>query len=259
MPAAKALRNAATNASRTVKILMRPVGRALGSRNYRPTILLSRSRSGSTLLLDMLNQHPRVDLHGEALGRVHSRSARSLVDQVFGRYVPTVRVAGFKVFYDHPLDDDTGQLWDRLAEMDDLHVLHLRRENLLRCELSLKRAEITGVWGLRQDGSAGPVDPGPVHLDPDQLRDAFEQTRNDQTHALGRLADKALLEITYEELTQESPATFRRITDFLGLRPAMPKVRLRKLGGPSLREAIANYGPLKDHFAGTEWSRFFSQ
>jgi LPS sulfotransferase NodH len=206
----------------------------------------------------MLNQHPRVDLRGEVLGRTRGRCAAEMVDEVFTRQIPLVRVAGFKVFYEHPIDDDSGELWDWLEQVDKLHVIHLRRQNILRSVLSLKLAQRTGRWGVRRGNlPATLADEPAIALDADELRQAFQQTRAFEAQARRRFAAKAMLEVRYRELTADAEAAYRRITDFLGIPYIQPKIRLQKQARRPLCEAIANYAQLQAAFAGTEWSRFF--
>lgn len=94
-------------------------------------IVLTRSRTGSNLLVSMLNSHPDVRCGGEELRSLNGRQVSEAIETSFP-IRQALKASGFKIFYYHPLDDSSGAVWDTLSAMRELRVLHLMRRNILR-------------------------------------------------------------------------------------------------------------------------------
>ncbi len=117
-----------------------------GQSQYRKFVVVTRARTGSNLLISLLNSHPQVDARGEMFREMKGQSVESRLDRVFRRRPRRIEAVGFKIFYYHPLDDHHSQVWDRLCSMDDLYILHLKRRNVLRTVTSRKLAGSTDIW-----------------------------------------------------------------------------------------------------------------
>lgn len=249
---------------------------------YTRFVILGRPRTGSNFLQWNLNAHPAVVAYGELFGGQdevvcrelewnrwrwlpprRSRSVTSLLrnDPVAflerEAYVPVpvfVLAVGFKLMYHHAREGALRRVWPWLKECEGLKIIHLRRANVLRAHLSLCRAQVTGRW-IDFDGSG--VDEGPLHLDPQECREAFEMTRAWETEAEDHLQGCDLLDVLYEDLVNDFDSEMRRIQSFLGVEARKLKPRTHKQATASLREAIANYDELSQEFANTQWQQFF--
>ena len=239
-----------------MRSLTAPVWALVGQRDYRPFIVLCRSRTGSTLLVSMLNSHPQVRCDAEAAKRLNGRPPSKVLDGIYGRQAPSVRAKGFKIFYIHPLDQSKSPIWGQLAGMPDLHVIHLRRRNILRTVVSRKIAGLEGVWtkptGVERDGEVERVS-----FDGDELRREFEQTRRWEGQGEARFPDQPMLQMVYEDLEADAAGEFRRATDFLGVPFVAPTTHLQRQHPQPLAELIENYGELEVAFRDTEWAPFF--
>ena len=228
--------------------------------DYRKFVVLTRSRTGSNLVIDMLKSHPSVHAKGEILGRLAGRSCEEVLAGVFHDYPPEVRAVGFKLFYYHPLDDRSGDVWKRLRALDDLHVVHLKRRNILRTLLSRKIAGRTGEWHQRDAaGRRSDVDGKRVTFTAEELTAGFEQTRGWETKYAAMFEDRPVLELWYEELIEDPAREFARMTGFLGVEPLSPSTRLERQNPEPLRTLIRNYDELKESFRGSHWETFFPE
>ncbi len=152
--------------------------RLVRHRGYRRFMVLTRSRTGSNMLISCLGSHPAIHAEGEIFQRLNGRTSEEILDALFDDRPRRIRAVGFKLFYYHPLDDPHADLWQILRAMRELHVIHLRRRNLLRTLVSRKIAGVRDVWSsLEEERSDGGVDGKRVTMTAEELRAGFRQTR----------------------------------------------------------------------------------
>jgi LPS sulfotransferase NodH len=230
-----------------------------GHSRFRRFIVLSRSRTGSNLLISLLSKHPGVQAKGEIFSRLKGRPHMKVLARVFRRQPFYVKAAGFKIFYYHPQDDDSGRIWETLASMEDLHVIHLKRRNILRTLISRRLAGIQGDWvaTAREPRRAARQQPTSVTFSPEELGEGFAETRGWEQAGDDRFRNHPLLTVYYEDLVRHSEESFHQVTDFLGVRYHRAENELRKQNTRSLRDSVTNYDELKLAFAGTKWQQFF--
>ena len=251
----KAIRHPDRAAAAALHHLLAPIGH----QNYRRFIVLSRSRTGSNMLVSMLDSHPKIYAKGEILSRLNGRSHHQILSTVFGRQPFYIQAAGFKIFYYHPLDDHTSAIWDILASMADLHVIHLKRRNILRTLVSRTLAGVENKWVDRagKGSQEGRERSTAVSLSAEELREGFTETREWEQSPEYRFGNHPRITVDYEDMVNDPEQVFREVTEFLGVPFRRPKTELRKQNTRSLRETVANYDELKAKFAGTEWQPFF--
>jgi Stf0 sulphotransferase. len=222
-------------------------------------VLFARGRSGTTLLLSMLNQHPDVESDGEILRRRAWRP-HALVEQRLGQ--TQAPVYGFKLL-SYQLHDLQTHLPDRRAFLKALmergyRVLYLRRQNLLRHALSGLYAEHRRRWHQTDtDTAARPT----IRVRRDDLfrwLDGSAQLRHFEQEILNGLPH---LSLTYEEHL-EDPArhadTLRRVTDRLDLDPVTPDTSLRKTTPRRLSDLATNPDDIRRWVAASPYARFLS-
>ena len=227
-----------------------------GHTNYVRFILLTRSRTGSNLLLSFLNAHPEIFAEGEIFARLRGRDPIARLESAFGRQPRRIKAKGFKLFYYHPLDVKADQLWSRLAEVNDIRVIHLTRENVLRTLLSRKIAGIQDAWtGTRFDAVG--AESKRVEFTVQELEEGFALTRKWERDAASRFRDHPVLSISYEGIVTRPSEVLSQICAFLEVRPQELRTSLRRQNPESLRELVRNYDELKSAFASTEWESYF--
>ena len=229
--------------------------RPFSHRQFCRFAIVTRSRTGSNLLLSLLRSHPNVWAEGEIFRRLNDRPFEPGLRRLFSRQPFYVAAAGFKIFYYHPLDAQACRLWERLTDMPELKIIHLTRQNLLRVAVSRELARQSGRWASYRD--AEPVMKKAVRFEPQQLEDVFEQTQTWIAQTNSRFAHHDMLTVTYEDLTSTTNAALARITRFLGVAPIAASSTLKRQNPESLQELIENYDELKTRFADTQWSHFW--
>lgn len=219
-------------------------------------MVLCRPRTGSNHLLSLLEQHPATLVYGEKLH--NGRTAEYFLDRLQAPRAAWVRATGFKMFYHHPESGDGEAIWSRLCSDTGLHVIHLRRANLLHTLLSEHLATMTGHWVERKDQVVETGTPRAVRLSAEWLTRRFREIRGAERRCNRWITDHPVLDVTFESLTCQRQQEFDRLCNFLGLpRRRARSYTMRQRRQPA-RELISNYDELKEAFQGTQWSEFFS-
>jgi len=139
--------------------------------DYRPFLILSDARTGSTLLAQALNSHAEIICFGEVFNfvvdfiayEVEGYDPHSAADKALRARDPLeflrerlycahsgAKAVGFKFHYRHFWGHEG--LWEALSADTPIHVIHLTRRNQLRMCVSRRIADATGVW--REDVQA---------------------------------------------------------------------------------------------------------
>lgn len=276
------------------------------STDYTRFIILSLGRTGTNMLSQALNSSPRIVCFGDVFNpqadlvqlfvgtyerftdrelSLRSRDPlRFLEERILCPYPGEVRAVGFKLHYGQ-LPGYPGLL-ERLASDKELRVLHLRRRNLLRTLVSLKRARATGVYlddskrkltlarlmnvarhplrtarTLRRRLSPARASQqaarARVTVSADELRDFIVGTRM-RAASHDRLYDAhPKLTVWYEDIVDRWEETLAEVQSFLGVEPAPLTVTLRRQNPEPLRELVENYDELYEAFEGTQHQGFF--
>lgn len=229
----------------------------LGHWDYKRFIVLTRSRTGSNMLLSFLNSHPNVQAQGEIFGKLNGVNYKEILARAFSKQPYYIKATGFKIFYYHPQDDDSCDIWSELANMQGLYVIHLKRRNILRTLTSRKIAGIQDVWLITDTNRSNKVKEKAVEFTVDELEKGFKQTRYWEYAGDRMFSDHQILDVYYENLVKNPQDEFEKITDLLGLPKSHPTTHFRKQNPEKLSELIINYEELKTAFEGSEWESFF--
>lgn len=251
------------------------IGLMPGQKEYTRFIILTRSRSGSNLLRGLLNAHSQVVTFSEmfkdpntigwdvpgyasssrALKLFRKDTCRFIEKHIFKQYPKGIKAVGFKIFYYHALGTELEPVWDFLKDNRDIHVLHLKRENILKTHLSKTKAQITDNWiNLTGEREVAP----PVELDYEELLQDFTQTRTWEIGADRIFSSHPKIEIIYERLARDYATEMSIVQSFLGLDPEPVAPQTHKQASKPLPEAIANYADLKERFRNSPWESFFT-
>lgn len=232
-------------------------------------MVLSRARSGSNLLMSLLNSHPNVYGRGEVFTHLHGRETTTTLDEVFARYPHYTEAVGFKLFYYHPIDGTESErrdLWQQLIEMGDLHIIHLRRKNLLRTLTSKKIALKQGVWKSTLSRAIDPDERAivlpvqkQVNFTQAELEQAFQESDVWQSEAKNMFSQHPFLEVFYEDLAENIELEFQQVSNFLDLKYVQPHTKLKRQNPEKLEALIENYAELRKHFSNSLWSSYFEE
>lgn len=230
-----------------------------GNKDYKRFIVLSRSRTGSNMLISFLNSHSQIFAHGEIFSKLNGKNYKEVLNGSFSKQPRKLKAVGFKIFYYHPRDDNSCKIWNELMNMQELYVIHLKRRNILRTLLSRKIAGVLDIWATRGPRSPQRVGEKLVEFKVEELKKGFEQTRLWEKEYEKRFNAHQMLDIYYEDLLSSSEKELKKIIDFLDLQYRKLQTNTRKQNAERFSELISNYQELKDAFIGSEWEPFFEE
>lgn len=239
-----------------------------------PFVLVCAERTGSNLLLGLLQSHPDCKVAGElfnpamyesqtvpgfplaeqaTLSRLRAEAPGALIQHVYERGERQgARAVGFKFMYGHAKASPAAL--DYLLGDRRIHVIHLRRGNLLHRLVSHRQAKSTGVWG-RYAGAETVALPK-IGLSVEEVVKDFRMIERRQAEYAECFKTHPVLEVNYEELSAAPHEVGARVASFLGLRADVPLVvRYQKTGNASMRDAIINHDELKSSLP--QWAAFF--
>jgi hypothetical protein len=158
--------------------------------------------------------------------------------------------------------------------MQQIHIIHLKRRNILRTLLSEKISYQTNIWQAKgnhlQDIKTRKVEftyekflqdiqSRKVELTCEELLTGFKTIKCLEDEFDNKFCSHPLLTIYYEDLVSRLQAEFERITNFLELPFNNPTTQYLKLNSEKLSTLIVNYEELKKEFSNTEWISFFEE
>ncbi|HEX7034356.1 MAG TPA: Stf0 family sulfotransferase [Pseudomonadales bacterium] len=221
-------------------------------------MVITRSRTGSNMLISLLNSHPEIIAKGELLARLKGGSHEEILRT---KLIPRrrTRAIGFKLFYYHPMDHGREEVWESLVSDPALRIIHLKRRNVLRTCVSRAIAEKQDVWKERTTEVKATAREKAVHLSYDELVEAFQKTREWEEHTDRLFSGHPRLEVVYEQMAQTPVPTFSRVAAFLGVQDHTPSTDLVKQNPEPLSQLILNYEELRTRFEGTPWEVYFEE
>ena len=283
--------------------------------DYTRFVILSAARTGSNLLASALNTGEHIvcfrelfngrsgfiDYHvegydnrsAEDLALRNRDFARFLEERIFVPWPERVRAVGFKMPYEHFLWFPDMLTW--LQERPRVHVLHLRRRNMLRALVSLRVAQKTGGWvedvpftlaqaltlryamkaarhpleamtaikRLLWPAKAGKAEPAwkserePVSFTADECRFYFDWSERTGAEYDEALKANPVLALSYEELVGDRRRALGEVQRFLDVPREGLFLTTRQQNPEPLRELLANYDELRAEFQGTRYADFF--
>lgn len=252
-------------------------------------ILLGHGRSGSTLIVRSLEEHPNLRMFGELFHDSERERERAFhaLNETFGaertesqfyreggdgaeylregvfyeRPWKDISAVGFKMFYVHARGDaGARRAWDYLIENEDISVIHLSRTNLLESWVSLRVASITKEWVWYAGSAAKRTQVPPLTLDPSECEAYCNQILAQRQWAAEAFRNHPTLEIEYEaDIVQRYQATMDRVHDFLEVPRRPARQVLEKQAKRKPHEQISNYRDFEEHFRHTLYESFFHQ
>jgi LPS sulfotransferase NodH len=243
------------------------------SLTYRKFLVIGMPRSGTTLVCQLLNSHPEIFSYNEVFSRpgfliprffhLSPRTQQRLLrlrsldpGLLFRRFVngphsESIKAVGFKAMWGHI--EEHAFLKNLILQDPQLHLIYIKRENLVSCVLSQLLAQSTKVWNSGSD---------PWSLDnqfsvPLEDFSRLVRTRGDAHEKCGEQMEvlrttHQVLELDYDFLCREPSINVRAMTDFLQV-PRHPLATLhRKRNARPLSEWIQNYAELRQLVRGSK-------
>lgn len=228
-----------------------------GNHEYKKFVIISDSRTGSTLLLNMLGFNPNIEVEGEKFKNLYDKSGLSVWNEIFKKRLPTIKQVGFKLFYFHSIGEDK-TVWNLLIKDSSITIIHLTRDNILRSLISKKIGLKTGKWTENINTKEKiDLDIKKVKLDPLECEDYFNQIKDYQNKTNLMFQNHNLIAISYEKFILDPDKNINEIYSKLGVHEFHRKSELKKQNPEKLEDLIINYLELKAYFDKTEWSKLF--
>ncbi|MBB3123531.1 LPS sulfotransferase NodH [Mesoflavibacter sabulilitoris] len=228
-----------------------------GDHNYKKFVIISRSRTGSTLLKALLNDHPNIICEGELFKVLNDKSCKTIWKTFYGKKPKKIQQVGFKLFYYHPFDEDK-QVWDFIKNEKDVTIIHLVRENMLRAFVSQKIGEKTKKWteNINRPHKLE-LDNKKVSLDYDECLETFTKISSYESQVRKDFRDFNFVELSYEDLNKDKDNAIKPIFKALGVPYKKVKTVMKKQNSEHLYDLIQNYNELLNKFKDTEWEYLF--
>lgn len=226
----------------------------------RKFIIFGQGRTGSTLLVDLLNSSPEIHCDGEIL------IERVQFPKLFiaGRSRLSGRSTyGFKVKI-YQLTDVQG-IKNPRQFMVNMHkrgwkIIYLRRTNILRQALSNIVAIHRKSFHRRQ--TEGPFQPERIYVDCDDLLNRMRKRASHSRDEAGVLKDLPHVTVTYENelLKAEShQESLDRVFEYVGV-PSVPvRTKLVRTTSDSLSDIIQNFEEVSRFIGHTEYAGLLSE
>lgn len=224
-------------------------------------VVLSRGRTGSTLLVDLLRCHPAIRCEGEVLSHRIFVTSPEILIRARARLFAS-RVYGFKIRPAHYGAQGIRHPKAFLAALqaEGWRLVHLRRRNVLRVALSSLRREQTKI--VHRKVGDEPDESAPLDVPIDRLLTRMARVEHEMRTEEELLGALPHLRLTYEDdLLREGarqPA-LDRVFAFLGL-PSVPvSTRYLRLSTDDLSAVIRNHDEVRQALAGTRSERFLDE
>jgi len=225
-------------------------------------VILSQQRSGSHMLMNLLNSHPNVNCNSDSQTYdINKNGEEWAYDSGFEFDSSKNIIAnGFL------LKIKTG-LHETISLRSGLKIIYLVRRNKLEILLSKKMAKRYGCYEKKADGiylsnaSEARSLTEPIHISIDDLNNFEDEWATKHKEVRRSLIGTDSIKIFYNELCNNKQNETGRIFDFLGL----PSVSVEfqsgrgetKLDKRLVEDSISNYLELKNHFTEAPIRRYF--
>ena len=235
------------------------------------TVMFHTGRCGSTVMANILRQHPDMHWGGEIfnpyfkqrinrpdlLERVIQESEQKTVTPHFGfdvKYLPVQHL------HEVCINRSVPQFIEDLKKLGFNHFILLHRKNYLRRAISAHVAGSKSQW----HSSSAVEGPTKVNLDPNKfhigmtampLLEVFQMMDKSYQEVTEQLASEEMISITYEEDILANPMkAYEKISKFIGLSSHQPEVRLKRTNPFGYEEILTNFDQIREVLQGTEYA-----
>lgn len=225
-----------------------------GYRDYRKFVIVSDARTGSTLLMALLNNHPEIIAGGEIFKQLKNCSCKEIWVDFFRKRPRQTKWLGFKLFYDHPWNSKDKEVWNFIENDKEIVVIHLIRENILRSYVSKQIGLKTKLWTENvHRPHAIKTEDKTVQIDPVKCLANLKEIENLRVQTAQRFSDHKIIPVTYEELNRDKNKVMNRIFKELNVEGRKIMTTMKKQNPEKLEDLVTNYDILKNALIKTKW------
>lgn len=241
-----------------ILIKIRHINIALfGHSSYRKVVIVCQARTGSNLLVSLLNSHPNVSISGEIFDFLNGQSTKDIWNNQFKKYPKKIKVVGFKIFYQHPFDGEK-DVWGIINKDPSILIIHLTRKNTLRSYISLKIAEKTNRWHESINSKDFPSEKK-IKVDIEEYSKYCIKTDNyiklTQKH-FSKSHD--FIELSFEELTKDNQKCINKISASLALETFYVSTKMIRQNPEPLNNLIINYNEVESFMNSADKKEFIN-
>lgn len=230
--------------------------------NHEPAskfVIFTSGRSGSTLLVDLINSNPAIQCDGELLKRrvafpypLVRRFEKSSKKEIYG----------FKLLSYQLLNVQTGikhkqSLLDTLVYEQNYKLIYLDRENKAKQALSIIYGFYRGKWHNEAGKSEGNTPP--FELDPTVFLKFLTELDVLERFEKSIIATYPHLYLSYEKDLRDDisrEATMRRVYEFLQVPYVATSTQLQKVTPSELSSMISNKAAVIEALKGTPYAHY---
>ena len=226
-------------------------------------VIFAQGRSGSTLLIDLLNSHPDIFTYGEIFSKNVIRKVKNPVRFASGLMVLNKKpTCGFKVkIYQLTRDQnkDAGEVLKRFSEQG-WKIIFLHRDNYFLHAVSDLRSEKLKVWHELRSGEKSTNNK--VNISYEEMIEALEFREKNRIDEINALDGIEHFSVSYEdnlENAEKQKAFSIDMLNYLGLSDITLDTKLQKVVKGSLSEVIENYSELESQIHDTRFAKFLKE
>lgn len=237
-------------------------------------VIINNKRSGSSLLVMGLRDNKNMEIFGELfpenpMNRAPQHlyeegmdGATFLQDDIFNKnkYGQEIQVVGFKLLYTQAhYNAKVKTAWKYLIENQDIHIIHLIRQNMLESWISSKIALMSGEYAVRKNENStnSKRKTEPFKANPQECEAHFRFVTDYIKWIKTKFKKHPLVEIEYEKLAAQFEETVFSIQDFLSIPKVVAKKHLEKQQQFKPWEQLLNFAELKNYFSKSNYASFF--
>jgi LPS sulfotransferase NodH len=235
-------------------------------------IILCYPRTGSTLLIAALGEHPEIHQGMELFNPILEGEAdyvewrKEVLVELYGKqdsYTNTIGYLdadrfdlsllakrffqdfnGTKIMYDQI--SPRSKTWLYIKSLEDLRVIILER-NFVEAAVSFRIAMETNIWHI-ENGSDNP--PCPRMEYPIDFFGWFYGHFCAPANEFAAMVDESrIIRVDYRDLVKSWPATMRLIQSHLGVEPLEIPMALERRRRQRIKDLIANYRKVRRHYS----------
>lgn len=216
-----------------------------GNRDYQKFVIISDSRTGSTLLMDYLNSHPQILALGEEFRDLNGKSCREIWSKTFCNR-RGLKCVGFKLFYHHPRNRIDQNVWKFIEEDKNVVIIHLTRKNILRSYISKQIGLKTKKWTEHiQSTESFKIEEKKITIDIEGCIQNLEDIEQMIKKTNEKFRSHKVIPIEYEQMVGNREKELNKIFEIMKLEHHTPKSVLRKHNPEALPDLVSNYKELE--------------
>jgi len=250
-------------------------GLPLSAKRKGSVLMIHVGRCGSTVIGNMLDQHPDIYWDGEIYHTKWRYNGFKFRDFDSEKFIKRQMVVSGKRYYGFelkPLADqhlaivkkNMEEFLDEMKRCGVTHYIVLERKNYLRRMISQyagTKSNVRHIEGAQSILTQVSINPDAVSFghvsDTKPLLECFDEIRDVYAQTLQLLGPERVLQLHYEDdILNKGPfIAYARICDFLGVEQMNPPVKLSVTNPFRVSDMIYNYDEIKEVMTGTpyEW------